>query len=122
MKYVLTIPGRLPDLNDMTNAARANKFASAAMKKEYTVMVAWIVKAARIPQMEKIDLIFTWFEPNKKRDKDNIMAGQKFVLDGLVVGGAIKNDGWAQIGDVLHKIRLDRDNPRIEVEIKEAEG
>lgn len=118
----LTIPGRLPGLNDMIDAARENRYESAAMKKEYTEMAAWCAKAARLPRMEKVDLIITWHEPNKRRDKDNIMAGQKFIWDGLVEAGVLKNDGWNQIGDITHRFRVDKANPRVEVELIEVKA
>lgn len=114
-----TIPGRLPGLNDMTDAARRNRYESAKMKREYTDLVAWCAKSARLPRFDRVDLIITWYEPNQKRDKDNIMAGQKFILDGLVMAGIIKNDGWKQIADVTHRFRVDQTNPRIEVELIE---
>lgn len=115
----IIIPGRLPGLNDMTDAARENKYASAQMKKEYTEIVAWCAKSARLPRFDQVDMVITWYEPNQKRDKDNIMAGQKFILDGLVMAGIIKNDGWKQIADVTHRFRVDQTNPRIEVELIE---
>lgn len=118
MTRTLTIPGRLPGLNDMIDAARGNRYASAKMKKEYTEMVAWCAKAARLPRMERVDLVVTWHEPNKRRDKDNIMAGGlKMILDGLVVAGVIKNDGWSEIGSINNHFEVDKDNPRVEVEI-----
>lgn len=118
----LIIPGRLPGLNDMTDAARRNRYESAKMKKEYTELVAWCAKRARLPRFDRVDVTFTWLEPNRKRDKDNIMAGQKFVLDGLVVAGVLTNDGWKQIGDVTHRFRVDKHNPRIEVELIEIKA
>lgn len=117
MTRTLTIPARLPGLNDMIDAARRNRYESAAMKKENTQMVAWCAKAARLPRMEQVDLIFTWYEPHRQRDKDNIMAGQKFVFDGLVEAGVLPNDGWNQIGDVTHRFGVDKANPRVEIEI-----
>ena len=120
MKFI--IPGRLPGLNDMTDAARGNKYASAQMKKEYTELVAWCAKSARLPHFDRVDLIITWYEPNKKRDKDNIMAGQKFILDGLVQAGVIANDGWKQVGKITHDCQVDRENPRVEVELIEVKA
>jgi len=119
MTRTLTIPGRLPGLNDIIDAARRSRYESAAMKKENTDMVAWIAKAARLPRMERVDLVITWHEPNRKRDKDNIMAGQKFIWDGLVEARVLPNDGWNQIGDITHRFDVDRINPRVEVEITE---
>ena len=117
-----TIPGRLPGLNDMTDAARRNRYESAKIKKEYTELVAWCAKRARLPHFDRVDLIVTWYEPNMKRDKDNIMAGQKFILDGLVMVGVLANDGWKQIRDVTHRFRVDRANPRVEVELIEVKA
>ena len=119
MTRTLTIPGRLPGLNDIIDAARRSRYESAAMKKENTEMVAWIAKAARLPHMERIDVAFHWYEPDKRRDKDNISGGQKFILDGLVKAGIIQNDGWKQIGDILHFFAVDKANPRVEIEITE---
>jgi Holliday junction resolvase RusA-like endonuclease len=117
----MTIPGVLPGMNEIVEAARGDKYASSKQKKEYTDIVAWTAKAARIPHMERIDITFRWYEPNKRRDKDNITAGAKFVMDGLVKAGIIKNDGWAQIGDISHLFDVDRHNPRVEVEITGTE-
>ena len=117
-----TIPGRLPGLNDITDAARRNRYESAKIKKEYTELVAWCAKRARLPHFDRVDLIVTWYEPNMKRDKDNIMAGQKFILDGLVMVGVLANDGWKQIRDVTHRFRVDRANPRVEVELIEVKA
>jgi len=50
------------------------------------------------------------------------MAGQKFILDGLVQAGVLSNDGWKQIGKVTHDFKIDRQNPRVEVELKEIKA
>ena len=47
------------------------------------------------------------------------MTGQKFIIDGLVKAGVLKNDGWAQIGDLNHSFEVDKENPRIEVILEE---
>jgi Holliday junction resolvase RusA-like endonuclease len=118
----LIIPGRLPGLNDMTDAARRNRYESAKMKKKYTELTAWYARRARLPRFDRVDLVITWYEPNQKRDKDNIMAGQKFILDGLVQAGVLSNDGWKQIGDVTHRFKVDAKNPRVEVELIEVKA
>lgn len=118
----LIIPGRLPGLNEITDAARTSKYESANMKKAYTELVAWCAKSARLPHFDRVDLVFTWYEPNRMRDKDNIMAGQKFILDGLVTAGVLTNDGWKQIGDITHRFRNDKHNPHVEVELIEIKA
>lgn len=87
------------------------------MKKTYTRLV--FLHARDLPKLEKANFIITWYCKNKRQDKDNIMAGQKFIFDGLVEAGVIENDGWAQIGDVAHLFEVDKKNPRIEIRIEE---
>ena len=112
------IPGRLPVLNEIIDAAKHGMYKYqpyAKMKETYTNMVAWLAK--KLPTYERVALIITWYEPNRHRDPDNIMAGQKFILDGLVQAGTIPNDGQRHIKGIIHRFAVDRKNPRVEVEI-----
>lgn len=121
MKQLLYIDCRLPALNEMTNANRTNKFSGAKLKREYTNLVAMTCKSQKLKKIDKkIDVNFIWNCKNKRRDKDNIMAGQKFVFDGLQLAGIIKNDGWGEIGDINHRFRL-ADVDGVEVELVEVE-
>ena len=113
------IEGRLPGLNEMIEAAKSNFGAYASMKQTYTDMVAWLAK--KLPAYEKVALIITWHEPDQRRDPDNIMAGQKFILDGLVAAGTIPNDSQKYVRGIVHRFKVDRKNPRVEVEIVDME-
>lgn len=119
----ITIKGRLPGTNDIIGAAkkgRGNYQPYSIMKAEYTDMVAWIAK--QLPKYGRVDIAITWYEPNLRRDPDNITGGgTKFILDGLVAAGVIENDSQRFINSITHKYELDRKNPRIEVIVKEAE-
>ncbi len=120
----IVIPGELPDLNTIiaeSKRGRGKWQPYNELKQEYTNIVAWIAKSEIKKQLKKIDLTITWICPNRRKDKDNISGGgTKFILDGLVAAGIIENDGWKQIGDISHKFEVDKDNPRIEVLIKEV--
>jgi Holliday junction resolvase RusA-like endonuclease len=114
------IEGRLPGLNEMIDAAKQGKGKYqpySMMKQTYTDMVAWLAK--KLPKYEQVNITITWYEPNEKRDPDNIMAGAKFILDGLVKAGTIPNDTRRYIKSITHIPELDRENPRVEVEIQE---
>lgn len=118
---IFEIPGRLPGLNEIIEAAKQGKGKYqpyALMKEKYTEMIAWIAK--KLPSYEKVALVITWYEPNSRRDPDNIMAGQKFILDALVQAGVIPNDSQKYIQGILHRFRVDKQNPRVEVEIIDA--
>jgi len=115
----LKIPGRLPGLNEIIAAAKEHFGSYANMKDEYTASIAWLAK--KLPKYEKVALIITWYEPDKRRDLDNIMAGQKFILDGLVAAGTIPNDSQKYVRGIIHRFKVDRKNPRVEVEIVDVE-
>lgn len=117
---VFEIPGRLPGLNDIVAAAKEHFGSYAKMKERYTTEIAWLAK--KLPQYERITLVITWYEPDRRRDPDNIMAGQKFILDALVHAGVIPNDSQRYVRGITHRFRVDRINPRVEVEIVDALG
>lgn len=120
-EVTIVIPGELPDLNTIIDESKKHWAKYSGIKKEYTEMVAWIAKGNK-RKFKKIDLDITWICKNKQKDKDNIAVGVKFILDGLVMAGTIKNDGWNEVGDITHKYDVDKDNPRVEVRIKEVKN
>ena len=113
------IPGRLPGLNEIIEAAKSHFGAYAKMKQTYTDMVAWLAK--KLPAYKRVVLVITWYEPDRRRDPDNIMAGQKFIMDGLVAAGTIPNDSQKYMRGIMHRFEVDRQNPRVEVEIVDVE-
>ncbi len=122
MEQKLIIEGRLPSLNEIIDEARYNRYASNNQKQTYNDLVYLSAKSQNLkPFTKKINLKFSWYCKDRRRDKDNIMAGQKYVLDGLQLAGIIENDGWKEIGDIYHKFYVDKDNERIEILMKEVE-
>ena len=123
MKCKLTIPGTLPGLNDYTDMNRKNRYAAAQMKKATQNLIGYCIlqqlKHVHITQPVKI--AFTWIEPNKKRDKDNIAFAKKFIFDALVESGVIPKDGWKNIESFSDSFTVDAQSPRVEVEIMEVE-
>lgn len=118
---VFEIPGRLPGLNEIIDAAKKGRGKYqpyAQMKEECTTMIAWLAK--KLPTYNRVGITITWYEPNQRRDPDNVMAGQKFILDGLVMAGTIPNDTKKYIKSITHIPELDREKPRVEVEIIDA--
>lgn len=87
------IKGRLPGLNEIIDEARRHRFAGAKQKKKETERCAYEIAAQGVGRIRKpVRLHFRWIEPNAKRDLDNIVAGAKFIGDGLVLAGCIPND------------------------------
>lgn len=116
----LIISGKLPTLNEIIAAAKSHPIAYRDMKHIYTELVAVEAKAQKIWRIDAADFTFTWMCRNKRSDKDNVIAGQKFVFDGLIAAGIMTNDGWSQVGEITHRFGVDRMHPRVEIEITEV--
>ena len=119
----LVIMGTLPGLNDFIEANRRNYHAGAKLKKEaqYVVEVSARKSLKRWKASGPVFMHYVWFEPNKKRDKDNISGGgRKIIQDALVSAGYLKNDGWSDIIGFSDEFQVDKKAPRIEVTIEEV--
>lgn len=121
--HKITIEGNLPAMNEMIDEAKKTNRKYCPyndMKRDNTDLVMLYAKTQlNGVTFKKVDVKITWYCKDKRKDKDNIMSGQKFIFDGLVRAGTIKNDGWANVGDITHGFEVDKENPRIEIEIKE---
>jgi len=123
----MTIPGRLPGLNEYTRACRAHPMAGAKMKREAQDAVLWCARAARLrPHGGPVRVRYQFFEaPARKgarlRDKSNIASfAVKVIEDALVEAGILRDDDWATVlGDSREYFRASGE-PRIEVEVSDA--
>lgn len=118
MKVV--IQGELIDLNKFINAQRANKFGGAKLKKQETQRCAAAFAPIRAKRLKlPINLHITWYCKDKRKDKDNIRFAVKFIQDGMIECGLLKNDGWSEISGYSDSFVVDKENPRVEVELEE---
>lgn len=118
---IIEYPGRLPGLNEIIKAAKQGRGKYqpyAIMKEQYTSDIGWLAK--KLPAYNRVDITITWYEPNRRRDPDNVVGGTKFIMDGLVAGGAIRDDSQRYINSIAHRFELDRENPRVEINVEEA--
>lgn len=125
MTYRLIIDGRLPGLNDYQLACRSHYQKGGKMKKQQVAVVSmYILQQLKDVHIDKkVEINYKWYEQNKKRDLDNVSSfGRKCIQDALVETGVLKNDGWKNIIGFSDKFYIDKENPRIEVEIIESEN
>lgn len=119
---LLTIEGNLPSLNEYTNANRTNKYAGGRVKRKSTELVSLYCKAQLKEKYKKVFLEIDWYEKDEKKDPDNIIFAKKFILDGLVEAGIVKNDNRKHVAGFKERVLTDKLNPRIEVRIYESES
>lgn len=133
MTVKFTIQGRLPCLNDFIGAERTivkrdykRKIfltQGAVMKKKWQAYVVNSItrdlKGKKVKTPVRIE--YHYYEPNRKRDIGNIHGfAQKIIEDALQDAGTIPNDNWACISSFSATFDVDKDNPRIEVELIEV--
>ena len=120
---VLIIQGQLEGLNSYTKANRSNRYAGAKMKKDMERIIGWCIKQQLqgVHYSAPVKIDFTWIEPNRKRDLDNIAFAKKFILDALVKNGILESDGWKGVCGFTDSFKVNKQRPRVEVEINEVE-
>jgi Holliday junction resolvase RusA-like endonuclease len=123
MEYKFTILGRLDGLNEYTAANRTNPHKGGKMKKDNEDTVIWSIRQQLrgLHINNPVIIKYDFYEPNKKRDLDNISSfAHKVIQDSLVKTGILKNDGWNEITGFLDQFYCDSARPRIEVTIVEV--
>lgn len=122
MRFLITIEGRLPNLNDYTSATRTNRYKGAEMKRQaQSVVETYILEQWRgLKVHPKVVLHYRWYEQNGRRDIDNISGfGHKVIQDALVTCKIIPDDNQNVIAGYTDEFFIDSKHPRIEVEIEE---
>lgn len=123
MEYLLVIPGTLNNLNDYIAAERTSRYKGAKMKADNgKYVIAAVRQCMRDVRIKKpVFMEYLWAEPDKRRDMDNISSfGRKVIQDALVDAGVLEDDGWKYITGFSDSFEVDKENPRIEVKIKEV--
>ena len=119
------IPGRLPGLNELIDAKsyKAKMRIKAAGKRQVQSAV-FTARPVVKPFTEPVCVSIRCFEPNAKRDPDNVTGGaNKIILDALQEIKVIANDNQKHIPRLKSELAgVDREKPRIEVDIWEVEA
>lgn len=89
--HICEIPFRLPGLNEYIRVCRQNRYAGAEFKRKWDKQIGPYVSRLKRPE-NVVRIHFTWYEPNHRRDVDNIAFAKKFILDALVERGILKDD------------------------------
>lgn len=115
----IEMPIKLPSLNEYVNACRSNPYVGAKMKKDSEELIGWFIKKIA-PFRNPVEVSFTWVEPNRRRDVDNISFAKKFILDALVKNGVLQDDSQKYVRALSDSFKIGNDYMII-LEIKEIE-
>ena len=137
----LKIPGPLPGLNQIIEAAkeqalwdswfakkgrkkpRAPTNTYSAMKRQWGGLIKACIKVQAIRPVPSAFFEFEWREKDRRRDPDNVAAGgRKLILDGLTRAGIIRDDGWKHVAGWKDSFVVDKAEPGVVVRIREQKG
>lgn len=131
MEYKLTILGQMANLNDYLSAERITirtprgitTKGNILKQKTQDGIYDFIHQQLRGVHITKaVTLHYTFYEPNRKRDLDNIASfGMKVIQDSLVKTKVLENDNWKCVKKFTCDFEVDSKNPRIEIIIKEID-
>lgn len=103
MTQTFFVPGPLPGANDIV---RKHWSVYTNLKKQWGAVVAWSIEAEKISPMAAAHIAFEWHEPvqrrKQRRDPDNVIFAQKFVLDGIVAAGILPDDSMDEVLSLTH--------------------
>ncbi|MDO8885757.1 hypothetical protein [Candidatus Oleimmundimicrobium sp.] len=89
MKYEIVIEGATPPSKNQTKSWHWAK--RAKVKKEWEESIGWLLKAKKVPKMQKCYMqVLISFADNKKRDEHNFLHDA--LADSLVKAGIIPDD------------------------------
>lgn len=115
MKIILK--GELTDLNAYIKALNSHYIVGNRVKKHETERVCYAAKGIKPITNYPVRVSVTWFSKNERKDIDNVAFAKKFILDGLVMAKVLENDSRKFVRSLADDFEVDKDNPRVEIEI-----
>lgn len=116
MKQILEIKMSLPSMNEIINLSKQHWSQYASPKKGYDAIIAAFARQQLKPiDKYPISVEFHWYAKDGRTDADNLSAGKKFILDGLVKAGILKGDNYKYFSEFRDLFFIDKENPRVEV-------
>lgn len=115
------IYGDFPGMNEFIKANRTQhgkwNQGNAMKQRDQGIIMTQLPKRRIKPP---VWISYTYYCPNRKKDLDNISGYfHKVFQDALVARGIIPNDNWSCVKGFEDHFFVDRNNPRIEVEVTE---
>ena len=121
-KFRLVIPRKPPPTGNRLSRLHWTKKREIKKLWQDEVAIAAILAGKPRLQRAKVQIVL-YYRVIRRRDSDNLMGGAgKFLLDGLRYAGVIPDDDQLTIEVCEPKVVIDRERPRVEIELTELEG
>lgn len=79
----------------------------------------------KLPFLYRVEIVYTLFTATKRKcDIANVLSvHDKFFCDALVELGKLEDDDYEKIPQVTYRFGgIDRENPRVEIQLKQLDG
>lgn len=127
MIYKLVVYGFDSGLNELLNGRlydyRTKKYRNPVKTKNDEICTKAIryCRELRGVRIENPVIIhYRFYCKNKRRDRMNVCSAfDKSFQDSLQLCNIIQNDGWEDVLNITHEFFIDKENPRVVVEIEE---
>ena len=113
-----------PSLNDYIHACGRHPQVGAKMKKEYQLIASNAIRRQlkHLSIRNPVRIHYDFYEPDHTRDISNVASFfVKVFEDALQDCKVLKNDNWFYIRGYSQDFHTDKNNPRVEVVIREIE-
>jgi len=122
MTQKFMIPMKLPSLNEVNRVNRTHWSQGAKLKTEIESIIGWAIVNAQLKPVKKYPckIGVVYYEPNKRRDIDNVYSSNKFILDALQRQGILKNDNPNCVSQIVNTVIYGKVDHYVEVEIVEC--
>ena len=123
-RSIIVIPKELTDLNSYINAERRHRMQGAKIKKRETNICMVYLKQAVNKGFEighdqyPLHITFKWYAKDSRKDLDNIAYAKKYIMDAMQKVELIENDGYKQVQRYTDVYLVDKEKPRVEIEIR----
>lgn len=120
MRITILYPFAFPGMNEIISMAKVPFRGRKAGRRQnfYSITKANLThsccqialdyfkeKSLPLPIKVPVTLHFLW-KITANRDPDNVSAGEKFIIDGLVWAKILKDDGARQIKGIYHDFKI----------------
>ena len=112
----LWLPVRMPGMNELLDKRMARSRAAKTsvqwngysdLKRQWASKIKVLAFHRRFAFVARGFFTYLFIEPNKRRDKSNVIAGGiKLIEDALVDAKILPNDGWGVVDDIRPYVTL----------------
>ena len=115
MIATFVIDGLFKGMNDWRDAIQRSPHAGNDMARAAKRRVESLARQQMVPRFDgPVVVVFDWFEPNLRRDLDNVSgSARKWILDGLVAAGVLPDDNMAPVVGLQDWSHIDPMSPGV---------